>query len=48
MDIFITPTCAGLELSTIHNGQRHHKVYVGYTRAEAKARFREHVLACRW
>ena len=43
MPITMTPQRNGLLLSIIYKGQYYKKLYLGYTRAEAKQDFKEYV-----
>ena len=45
MKINIINTHNGLLCETVYNDTYYHKLYIGYTKREARKSFREHVLA---
>ena len=45
MEIYIINTHNGLLCETVYNDTYYHKLYIGYTKREARKLFREYVLA---
>ena len=44
MESYIINTHNGLLCETVYNGSYYHKLFIGYTRREARKSFREYVL----
>jgi len=44
MEITVTTIHSGLLCETVYNGSYYHKLFIGYTRREARKLFREYVL----